>query len=105
MAHPDEPHQGRRACLPLQGMGCGCGENMGGGVGAPLVGALWEGIRCEGHTRQGLGKIHAGRPHQGRHKACPYKSRGGGVEQHGTGGIAGWGCGKRTTKKAGFPPP
>ena len=56
--------------LPLQGMGCGCGKNMGGGVGAPLVGALWEGIRCEGHTRQELGRIHAGGAHQGRHKAC-----------------------------------
>ena len=97
------PGQARMIC-PYRGRGAGVGKTWGGGVGAPLVGALWEGIRCEGHTRQGmgrihaggahvrsweesmrggprqgLGKIHAGRPHQGRHKACPYRGRGAGV--------------------------
>ena len=52
----------------------------------------WEKSMRDGHTRAGA-------------HACPYRGRGGGVEQHGIGGIAGWGCGKRTTKKAGFPPP
>ena len=59
---------------------------MGGGVGAPLVGALWEGIRCEGHTRQGLGKIHAGgtTPGQARMPA----PTGAGVRVWGKHGVA-----------------